>query len=66
MTRKFHFAELQSGSSFRYKITLFENYFLKCFKVKRIFNILQLFSEYIHNLQRTTQYVLKGLGHLLG
>ena len=31
-----HFFELHSGSSIRYEITLFQNTFLKWYKVKRI------------------------------
>ena len=40
------FAELHSGSSLRYKYSLFEKYFLKCNKVKRILISFNCFSEY--------------------
>ena len=42
----FHFAELHSGSSIRYKITRFENYFQEWYKVKQISISFNCFSEY--------------------
>ena len=42
-----YFAELHSGNSIRYKITLFEKCNLKCYKVKRISISFNCFSEYI-------------------
>ena len=44
------FDVLYNGSSSKYKITLFENYFLKCYKVKRILISFNCFSEYIYNI----------------
>ena len=41
-----HFGELHSDSSIRYKLTLFENYILKCCIVKRILISFNCFSEY--------------------
>ena len=48
MTRKFRFAffELHSGSFMRYTTNLFENTFLKCYKVKTILIFFNCFSEY--------------------
>ena len=42
-----HFAELHIGSSTRYENTLFKNYFLKCYTVKRNLISFNCFSEYI-------------------
>ena len=42
-----HFVILHIGSSIRYNIILFENYFLKCYIAKRISILLNCFSEYI-------------------
>ena len=41
-----HFGELQSDSSIRYKLTLFENNTPKCYIVKRILVSFNCFSEY--------------------
>ena len=53
MTRIFlHFAELHIGSSTRYENTLFGNYFLKCYLVKRILIPFNWLSEYSYPLRR--------------
>ena len=43
-----HFGELMIGSSIKYKKpTLFENFILKCYKVKRIIKSFDPLSGYI-------------------
>ena len=44
-----HFAELHIGSIIRYENTLFGNYFLKCYIIKRILISFNCFSEYIRS-----------------
>ena len=52
-----HFAALHSGSSIRYKINLFENYFLKYYEVKIILISFNCFSENTLNFLLTGMFI---------
>ena len=55
-----HSSELHIGSSIRYENALYGNYFLNCYIVKKIFNILQLFFlVYVKN--HYAKFVYKGM-----
>ena len=45
----FHFVELHIGSSIRYETTLFGNYFLKYYKVKRILMSFNCFLSILNS-----------------
>ena len=52
-----HFAEMHIGSAIRNENTLFGNYFLKCFIVKRILISFNCFSEYINKQYKIEMFV---------
>ena len=60
MNFNLHFGELHNDNSINDKNNLFENYILKCYKVKRILISFNCFSEYIcMNLHVRFHIVLK-------